>query len=263
MNQLVAPTGVFQHVEYRGVRHTNPWKPQAHPQPSTPHRDAVGEQAALLASIWDSQAITKATFCKSTNPLYCGDNLHLQHTAESSMLSPADGKGRNLLLYLKQSFPSLKGSLHLALAWAPRVLCPPTDPRHSSSMLSIPHTATFPGSAKEQGQCQRRRHFVQSMFISCDTEHSICKELRKKTAAVAPLITSPQTSTAIYNLDDVAGTKYDLDPHTSSPPHFYRPCVIWELQLFKLFLWVRLSPARLFIAHSPFATGRYRICCRQ
>jgi len=74
------------------------------------------------------------------------------------------------------------------------------------------------------------------MFISCDTEHSICKELRKKTAAAAPLITFPQTSTVIYNLDDAAGTKYDLDPHTGDPPRFYRRRVIGELQLFKLFL---------------------------
>lgn len=112
----------------------NPWKPQARPYPSMHHGDAVGEQAALLASIWDSQAITKATFCKSTNPLYCGEDLHLQHTAESSVLSPADGKGRNLLSYLKRSFPSLQGSLHLALACAPGEFCPPTDPSWSSSV---------------------------------------------------------------------------------------------------------------------------------
>lgn len=134
MDQLVAPTGVLQHTEYQGVRHTNPWKPQACPYPSMHHGDAVGEQAALLASIWDSQAITKATFCKSTNPLYCGEDLHLQHTAESSVLSPADGKGRNLLSYLKRSFHSLQGSLHLALACAPGEFCPPTDPSWSSSM---------------------------------------------------------------------------------------------------------------------------------
>lgn len=132
-----------------------------------------------------------------------------------------------------------------------------------AAQQSILHTAVFPASAKEQRHCQGRRHSAQSMFISCDTEHSICKELRKKTAAAATLITFPQTSTVIYNLDDVAGTKYDLDPHASSPPHFYRPCVIRELQLFKLFLWVRLSPVRFFIAHSPFATGKYRIWCRQ
>lgn len=83
-----------------------------------------------------------------------------------------------------------------------------------AAQQGILHTAVLPASATAQGHCQRRRHFAQSMFIGCDTEHGVSKELQKKTAAAAPLITFPQTSTVIYNLDDVTGTKYDLDRHT-------------------------------------------------
>lgn len=132
---------------------------------------------------------------------------------------------------------------------------------HAAEQSTL-RSAVFPANAKEQWHCQCRRNFAQSTFISCDIQHSIFKELRKKTAAAAPLITFPQTSTVIYNLDDIAGTKYNLVPYTSSPAHIYRPCVIWKLLLFKLFLWLRSSPVSILTADSSFAAGKYRICYR-